>query len=65
MIIQSPIINENNFDFKFKIYNISIFTDIVYIDMKKTPCVNINGIIPFLKAISGENRLKILCFLKS
>ena len=27
-------------------------------------CLNIKGIIPFLKTISDENRLKILCFLK-
>ncbi len=32
--------------------------------MNKCPCVNIKGIIPFLKSISDENRLKILCFLK-
>ncbi len=32
--------------------------------MKKS-CTNINLIIPFLKTISDENRLKILCYLKS
>ena len=32
--------------------------------MIKKPCINIKGIIPFIKSISDENRLKILCFLK-
>jgi len=32
--------------------------------MNKKPCVNIKGITPFIKSISDENRLKILCFLK-
>ena len=27
-------------------------------------CTNIKEILPFLKTISDENRLKILCFLK-
>jgi predicted transcriptional regulator len=44
--------------------SISILTDIIFIDMNKKPCVNINGVIPFLKSISDENRLKIICFLK-
>lgn len=32
--------------------------------MNKKPCLYTKNIIPFLKAISDENRLKILCFLK-
>jgi len=27
-------------------------------------CINISHLLPFLKTISDENRLKILCFLK-
>jgi len=27
-------------------------------------CLNIPHILPFLKTISDENRLKILCYLK-
>jgi len=33
--------------------------------MNKKSCLNIKGIIPFLKTISDENRLKILCYLKN
>jgi len=33
--------------------------------MKTDFCSNIKGIIPFLKTISDENRLRIICFLKS
>ncbi len=28
-------------------------------------CINIPHLLPFVKTISDENRLKILCFLKS
>jgi len=33
--------------------------------MEKKACINIKGIIPFLKTISDENRLRILCFLRN
>ena len=32
--------------------------------MNNKPCSNIKWIISFLKTISDENRLKILCYLK-
>ncbi len=32
--------------------------------MNKKPCINISWILPFLKIISDENRLKIICFLR-
>ena len=32
--------------------------------MNEKHCINIPWIIPFLKTISDENRLKILCYLK-
>ena len=38
---------------------------IYYLFMKEKYCLNTEGIIPFLKTISDENRLKILCFLKN
>ena len=33
--------------------------------MNKKPCINITWVLPFLKTISDENRLKIICFLKN